>query len=62
MESGTASVSGPIVTTTPTGGAPSQDVPYCVRGDEVHVLSVGTAPAGSSMKVTIRSDTMAKRL
>jgi hypothetical protein len=61
QESGTASVSGTIVSTTPNDNAPPADIPYCVRGDEIHILGVGMAPTGSSMPV-IQSDTIARRL
>jgi hypothetical protein len=55
-QSGTYTVSGTTLTTTPLGGSPA-DMPYCVSGSELHLITLGasgeTTVAGAG---TVASD------
>lgn len=60
-ESGTYSTAGNTLTTTPTGGAPS-DQDYCVQGNSLHLVSVDTTMnMGPMGMATIDSDIVATR-
>src|SRR5262245_1254658 len=55
-ESGTYTTSGTVLTTTPAGGT-ATETPYCVRGSELHLLSIDTT-AGTQ---TIANDIVLAR-
>jgi hypothetical protein len=45
-EAGTYTTSGTVLTTMPTGGAPT-DTPYCVQGAQLHLIRLDTTGAAS---------------
>jgi len=52
-QSGTYTTSGTVLTLMPSGGAPT-DMPYCVRGSELHLLSIDGSGVIASDIVLVR--------